>query len=176
MKKDRKELEQNLIEVIQSSKIKTRKKDLNDNKKHLATYDIIDTQGWINDPSGRLPELDIRELLLFSEQIFAKTSDMSVNPTDFFTEVEFKEARQFSGVLERKEDEIDFPITVRNATIVGTNAYMVTLDIKTIDKLLDNQLLFYDFNLQREAKHIRRKEKVIIEPTLNMGNVPSIKC
>jgi hypothetical protein len=51
---------------------------------------------------------------------------------------------------------------------------MVTLDIKTIDKLIDNQLLFYDFNLQREAKYVKRKDEVVITPTLNMNNVKEI--
>jgi hypothetical protein len=173
MLKERTELQEKLVDVIQTSKIKTKKKVVNDIKKHLAQYDIIDTQGWLNDPEGRLPELDIRELLLFSEQVYAKTGDLNINPEDYFTEAEFKEARQFSGTLETQQD-MDFPITVRNATVVGNSAFMVTLDIKTIDKLLDNQLLFYDFNLQREAKHVKRKDKVIIEPKLNMNNVKEI--
>lgn len=174
MKKERKELEENLIEVINSSKIKTKKRDINDIKKHLATYDIIDVQGWLNDPEGRIPEIDIRELLLFSEQIFAKTGDLSINPEDYFTDVEFKEARQFNGALEYKENEMSFPLTFTNATVVGSSAYMVTMSIKTINKLLDNNLIYYNFETQREAKFIKRKDKILIEPTLNKNSVKEI--
>lgn len=174
MLKERQELEENLIQTIQSSKLKLKKKIVGDIKKHLATYDIVDVQSWINDPESKLPNLDIRELLLFAEQVFAKTGDLNVNPEDYFTEGEFNESRRFSGILENKENEIDFPITVTNATVVGNSAYMVTLDIKTIDKLIDNQLLYYDYSLQREAKHVKRKDRVVIEPTLNMSNVKEI--
>jgi hypothetical protein len=171
---ERKELEQKLIEVIQTSKLKTRKKQVNDIKKHLAQYDIIDTVGWLNDPEGRLPELDVRELLLFSEQIFAKTGDLSVNPEDYFTKAEFDDARQFSGTVERMENQIEFPITIPNVTVVGNSAYMATVDIQTIDKLIGNGLLDYNYDLQREATYRRVKNEVKKEPTLVMSNVKEI--
>jgi hypothetical protein len=174
MKKDRQELEENLTEVIQDSKLKTKKKLIDEIKIHLATYDIIDTMGWIKNPKERLPELDIRELLLFSEQVFSKTNDMRVNPTDYFTEVEYKEARQFSGILENKENDLNFPLSLSNTTIVGNSAFMVTMNIQTINKLLENNLLSYNFEVQREAKFVKRRDKVIIEPTLNMPNVKEI--
>jgi hypothetical protein len=174
MLKDRKELEQDLVKVIQTSKIKTKKKVVNDIKKHLATYDIIDAQGWINDPEGRLPELDIRELLLFTEQIFSKTGAESINPQDYFTEGEFKDSRQFSASVDRLEKQIDLPILFSNATVVGNGAYMVTVDIQTIDKLISNELLDYNYDLQREAKFRKVKNIIRIEPTLNMSNVKEI--
>lgn len=175
MLKPKEVLIENLAEVIHSSKLKTKKRIVNDIKNHLANnYQIIDVQGWINDPESKLPDLDLRELFLFTEQVFVKTGNLGINPEDYFTSTEIKEARQFSGLLEIKEHELDFPITVTNAQIVGNSAYMVTLDIKTIDKLIDNQLLYYDFNLQREAKYVKRKDTVVIEPTLNMNNVKEI--
>jgi hypothetical protein len=174
MLKERKILEKNLIEVIQTSKELTKKKVINDIKKHLAQYDIIDVQGWLNDPEGRLSELDNREILLFTEQIFAKTGDMKVNVKEYFTEAEFSDARHFSGAVERMKNEIEFPITFPNATIVGNGAYMVTVDIQTINKLLSNELLDYNFDLQREATYRRVKNEVKKEPTLVMSNVKEI--
>ncbi|KON87419.1 hypothetical protein AF332_11675 [Sporosarcina globispora] len=175
---NRTDLEQTLSEVIKSAKLKRKNnRDTEDIKEYLnKNYDIFsgDIQGWINDPEGELPNLDIRELFLLTEQVYAKTGNLSINPEDYFTEAEIKEARQFSGIMEQKENEIDFPITVRNATIVGNSAYMVTLDIKTIDQLIENQLLHYNYELQREHKIVKRKDKVIIEPTLNMKNVKEI--
>lgn len=172
MKQDRKLLEENLIEPIM--KVKKSKKLINDIKKHLATYDIIDVQGWINDPQERLPEMDIRELVLFSEQIYQKTGNSEINPNDFFTPVEIKESRQFSGTFESKQNEISFPLTFSNATVVGNSAYMVTMNIQTINKLMENNLLYYNFETQREAKYTKRKDQVIIEPTLNKNSVKEI--
>jgi hypothetical protein len=174
MLKDRKILEDNLVEVIQSSKELTKKKVINDIKKHLAQYDIIDVQGWLNDPDSRLDSLDNRELLLLTEQIFAKTGDMRVNVKEYFTDVEFSDARNFSGAVERMKNEIEFPITLPNVTIVGNGAYMATVDIQTINKLLSNGLLDYSYDLQREATYRRVKNEVKKEPTLVMSNVKQI--
>jgi hypothetical protein len=181
MLKNREELIENLTEVIHSSKLKSKKRIVNDIKKHLANnYQIVDVQAWVNDPE-KLRDVDLRELCLFTEQVYVKTKDMDldvnpgvINPIEYFTTSEMKESGQFSGILEVKENEMDFPITITNAQIVGNSAYMVTLDIKTIDKLIDNQMLYYDFNLQREAKYVKRKDAVVIEPTLNQNNVKEI--
>lgn len=174
MLKERSELEQKLTEVIQTSKLKSQKKKINDIKKHLATYDIIDAQGWINDPERRLPELNISQILLFTEQIFAKTGDMSIDPNSFFSKGEFSDARQFSASLERMEKQIEFPITIPNVTVVGNGAYMATIDIQTIDLLLSNDLLDYNYDLQREATYRRVKNEIKKEPTLVMSNVKEI--
>jgi hypothetical protein len=140
MLKTREELIENLTEVIQASKLKSKKRIVNDIKKHLANnYQIVDVQGWVNDPE-KLKDVDLRELFLFTEQVYVKTKDMAldvnpgiISPTEFFTTSEQKESRQFSGIIELQENQMDFPITITNAQIVGNSAYMVTLDIKTID-------------------------------------------
>jgi hypothetical protein len=174
MLKTREELIENLTEVIQTSKIKTKKKVINDIKKHLATnYEIVDTQEWINDPES-LKDVDLRALYLFSEQIFAKTGDLSINVEEYFTSSEIKESRQFSAIQELKQNEISFPLTFTNATIVGSNAYMVTMSIQTINKLMENNLIYYNFDTQREAKYVKRKDEIVIEPTLNKNSVKEI--
>jgi hypothetical protein len=77
-------------------------------------------------------------------------------------------------MTEHKEDELDFPLTFNNATVVGNGAYMVTMSIQTINKLMDNNLIYYNFETQREAKFVKRKDKIIIEPTLNKNSVKEI--
>lgn len=181
MLKSREELIENLTEVIHSSKIKTKKRIVNDIKRHLANnYEIVDTQAWINDPNN-LRDVDLRELYLFSEQIYVKTKDMDldvspelINPNEFFTSSETKESRQFSGVTEIKQNEMEFPITFTNATIVGNNAYMVTMSIQTINKLMDNNLIYYNYETQREATYVKRKDQIVIAPTLNRNSVKEI--
>lgn len=174
--KDRQTLENELSQIIKESKFKRKNsKDLKDIKKHLLdNYQILEgeVQQWINDPDTELPKLDLRALILLTEQIYAKTR--KVNPKEYFTKAEIREARQYSGVLEQQEKEIDFPITIPNVTLVGNEAYIAALDIKTIDKLIKNQLLNYNFDLQREAKVVKRKDVVILEPTLNKKNVREI--
>jgi hypothetical protein len=72
------------------------------------------------------------------------------------------------------KNQIEFPITFPNATIVGNGAYMVTVDIQTINKLLSNELLDYNYDLQREASYRRVKNEIKKEPTLVMSNVKEI--
>ncbi|MGD6876912.1 DNA sulfur modification protein DndB [Bacillus infantis] len=178
MLKDRKELEDKLINVVVNSKLKTEKDKVADIKIHLSKTHQIGSgkiQKFLNNPKKEVEDLDIRELYLFTEQVFSKTGNVEVDPETYFTENDIREARQFSGLTEVKESEMDFPITIANAQVVGNSAFMVTLDIKVIDKLLTSQLLHYNYDLQREAKYTRRKDKVIIEPTLNMANVNQIQ-
>jgi hypothetical protein len=174
MLKSREELEENIVTVLQESKLKTKKKVVNDIKKHLATYDIIDTQSWINDPEENLKELSVSELLLFTQQVFAKTGDLRINVEDFFTKAELSDANQYSASIERMQNQLEFPITLSNVTVVGNGAYMATVDIQTIDKLLSNGLLDYNYDLQREATYRRTKNEIKKEPTLVMSNVKEI--
>jgi hypothetical protein len=174
MLKSREELEENIVNVLQESKLKTKKKVVNDIKKHLATYDIIDTQSWINDPEENLKELSVSELLLFTQQVFAKTGDLRINVEDFFTQAELSDANQYSASIERMQNQLEFPITLSNVTVVGNGAYMATVDIQTIDKLLSNGLLDYNYDLQREATYRRTKNEIKKEPTLVMSNVKEI--
>lgn len=174
LKQDRKVLEENLINVLQDSKLKTKRKQTNEIKQQLANYDIIDVQFWLNDPQEYLPTLEVRQLLLFTEQVFAKTGDLRINVDDYFTSAEFSDARNYSASVERMEKQIEFPITLSNVTVVGNGAYMATVDIQTIDKLLSNGLLDYNYDLQREATYRRVKNEIKKEPTLVMSNVKEI--
>jgi hypothetical protein len=173
MLKDKRELEENLINVLQDSKLKTKKKIVNDIKIHLASnYEIISAQGWINDPETKLPELDVRELFLFTEQVFSKTEDPRVNPQEFFTQNEIKESRQYSGLPE--QDIIEFPITIPNVLQISNEEYVTMMDTQMINKLMKSNKIYYNFDVQREAKIIKRKDKVIFEPTLHQKNVKEI--
>jgi hypothetical protein len=173
--KQREILEEKLVEAIQTSKLKTKKKVVADIKKHLSSnYEISSgkVQTLINDPEKELSELDLRELYLITEQVFAKTGDLSVSPEEYFTQNEMNTSRQYSGLLENQE--ITFPINFSHSTIVGNSAYMVTMDIQTIDKLIRSQNLKYNYDLQREATYKKQKNTVTIHPTLNKKNVEEI--
>lgn len=175
MLKTRQELEENLVGVIQSTRLKQKKKDVEDIKKHLLeNFDISSgsVQMIINDPENHLEELDLRQLYLITEQVYAKTG--KINPDEYFTEVEKRESKKFNGLMEKNEKEFNFPITFQNAMLVGNNAYMVTMDIQVIDKLMSSQNLQYDYELQREATFKRRKDTIVMQPTVNRKNIKEI--
>lgn len=170
MKRDRKELEETLIEPI--SKIKKSKKVVEDIKKHLADkYQIVDTQLWINNVE-ELSNLDIRELLLFTEQIFLKTGDLSVNVETFFTPSEISEARQYSALT--FDETIELPYTIPNVLQLSNEEYVCILEASEINKLMKSNILNYNLDIQREAKVIKRKNKVILTPTINQKSVKEI--
>jgi hypothetical protein len=172
---DRKELEENLIKDIKL--IKRKRKVISDIKQELVEkYDLMDgtIQDWIRDPETHLPELEIRELFLITQQVFLKTGDLEINPDDYFTEVEAKESRKYSASIKR--NEFEFPATFTNATLVGNSAYMIPMNVQVIDEMLSSMAVTYDFELQREAKMSRDREGgVRIEPTLNRKNVDEIE-
>lgn len=174
MLKPRREIELSLAEVIKSTRLKSKKKIVEDVKLHLSKYGIVDTQGWINDPESELSSLDIRELVLFTEQVFAKTGDLRVNPEDFFTSGETKEARQFSGASEIIGDVIELPYTIPNVLQLSSEEYVCILDASEINKLMKSNILYYNLDIQREAKVVKRKDQVVLEATLNMKNVKEI--
>ncbi|GIN22578.1 DNA sulfur modification protein DndB [Siminovitchia fordii] len=170
---NREQLISSLEEHIQ--KIKRNRKVINEIKIELGKYHILagEIQEWINDPKEKLPKLDIRELYLFTEQIFVKTGEPSINPDKYFTDVERKEARIYDASIFRRT--LDFPVTFENASIVGSGAWSVPIDIKMADMMLENQLLHYDPELQREMKvKVDRSGKIRYEPTLVKKNVDEI--
>ncbi|MGD7047003.1 hypothetical protein FZC83_02055 [Rossellomorea marisflavi] len=172
---DRRELESKLANSIKT--IKRKKNVVNDIKEELMNkYDIAggSISTWFRSPEDSLPELDLREFYLINEQVYLKTGNLELIPEDHFTEVEIKEARKYSA--EVKRDKIDFPITLTNATVVGNAAYSVPMSVQTIDALMSNGLLTYDFELQREAKFIRGRDNSIRKkPTLIKKNVDEIE-
>src|SRR4051812_34575379 len=110
MKQDRTLLEQNLIQP--TLEIKRKRKVVKDIKKYLfEKHSIFDgsIQSWINNPAEELKEIDTRLLCLFAEQIYQKTGDQNINPEEFFTPLEMKTARQYSGKM-YIEDEVEFPL------------------------------------------------------------------
>lgn len=168
MKQDRELLEQNLIEPI--AKVKKNRKSVKEIKDQLAKYDIINVQNWLNNPN-ELHTLDIRELILFTEQVYLKTGDSKIIVEDFFTPVEIKESRHFSGF---SDDKITLPYTISNVLQLSNEEYVCIMDASEVNKLMKSNLLFYNMDIQREAKVTKRRDKVILSPTINMKSVKEI--
>lgn len=122
-----------------------------------------------------LESADIREIALLSEQIYLKTGIQELNPDNNFTEAEMKEARQFDYLLISQPEDISFPLELGNVISVGNSVYVATMDVKSIAKLMRNQLLYYNFEIQRQARNVRRKGSIIQRPTVYKKNVREIK-
>lgn len=168
------ELINNLTESIKS--IKRKKKTIDDIKLHLLEkYNITygTTGEWIERPELFLPHVDIRELYLFTEQVFAKTGNLDINPQKYFTEPEMRESRIYDASITRHE--VDLPRTFENATLLGNGAYSIPISAKDINEMLDNNLLHYDPELQREMTVVADgKGGFRQEPTLVKKNVDEI--
>ncbi|MFO1442908.1 hypothetical protein KDN24_06720 [Bacillus sp. Bva_UNVM-123] len=171
---ERKELEENLINAMQSSQLKTKKKTVNDIKNEFRKYKIINTQEWINDPETHVPKLDTRGLFLLTEQVFLKTGIMNINPENYFTDQEMKKSRQYIGTYDL-DDQIDFPLTLENFTRLTHNRYAGTISANLLAKLSASMKLHYNFNIQRESVKRKVRGEVITEAKLVMQNVIEIK-
>jgi hypothetical protein len=174
---DRKELESQLIEIIQNH-IKRKRKVVSDIKTHLANNHDITTgevSMWLNKPDEYVPNLNIIELYLITEQVFHKTGIMEINAENYFTDIEKKEAHLYKASIKR--EEIDFPIKLENfSTSNGTDRFSGYIDAYTINKLLENQLLIYDYQLQREA--VKKKlpnGEIRFEPKIIKKNLNEIE-
>lgn len=174
--KNREVLEGYLIKFIQSN-IKRNRDIINDIKLDLANnHDIIpgEVSNWINKPNDFIPNLDVLELYLITQQVFAKTGNLNINPENFFTAVESKEAKIYKASSNRIT--YDFPITLDNfSTSNGTDRFSGYIDAYTINELLDNMLLQYDYRLQREAVKKRLPNgEIRIEPKIIRKNLNEI--
>jgi hypothetical protein len=170
MLQDREKLEDNLIEAIKS--VNTDNKSVKKIRTGLVKYDINTgiSQNLINFPEN-VKEIDLRLLCLLTEEVFKVTKDIDIDPKLFFTEIEIKESYKYSH---QQSETLGFPLAFPNTTIVGNEAYLTSLSIKTIKKLLDNQLLKYNFENQREAKVVKRNDVITLSPTVNKHNIKEI--
>lgn len=174
MLRPRKELEENLINVMQISKLKTNKQVIEDIKNHLRKYKVLNAQNWINNPKKEIPNLEPMELFLLTEQVFVKTGSLIINPEDYFTEHERKKSRQYIGTYEL-EEEIKFPYTFENVSKISNKEYLVVVPSDFIAKLCMSRKLHYNFAIQRESVKRKIKGEIFEEPKLIMQNVLEIQ-
>jgi len=175
MKKSRAILESNLIQVLEQTELRRYKDKVEDiSDKLLKSHDMTNVQGIFNNPEERIPELDIRELMLFSEQVYFKTRVDVIDPEEFFYQSEIDDSRQFSGHTKTVEQTTDYPIVIENVSLMQNSSYQIVLDIKVINKLLNSGILYYDSDLQREKTLVKRQNIVVAQPTIIMKNVEEI--
>jgi hypothetical protein len=169
MIKERSILEENLMKELEQ--IKPKRKIVNQIKEELGKYGILDgdVQAWISSSDEELSNLDIRVLFLLSEAVYKATGTHDIFPRNYFTENEQKESYQYDASIGRETKK--FPLTYPNAMMMGNRKWLALLSAKQIKEFLDNGLIYYNFDTQREASVTRIKDKVVIEPTINKKNI-----
>lgn len=171
--KNREELQDALIIAI--DKIKHDKDKVEKIKKGLYKHYISggDVQNYINNAETELKKIDdLRLLCLLTEQLYVVSGDLSINPNDYFTKVEIKKSKEYVAIEE--EDKLEFPIVLDNVMMVDEGSYITFLDVKFIKKLLDSQILRYNFDTQREARFVKRRGSVERVAKVNQKSVKEI--
>jgi len=174
MVENRAELQEMIQENIKL--ISDDKQSIKEIKEELAKYRIGGgrVEDYLSDPEV-LEDADIRELALLTEQMYMKTGLQGFNPTEWFTDNEMKEARQFDYMFVHGEEEVVFPLEIENVIHIGNNLYVASLDIQIIAKLMKSKKLNYNYEIQRQATRIVRKDKMMYKPTIYKKNVKEIK-
>ena len=167
-----------LLEQIENNiyLISNDKNKVKEVKEELSKYRINEgrVEEYLSTPEI-LEDTDIRELALLTEQIYVKTGLKDFSPDNWFTEHEMKEARQYDHMFVHGEEEIVFPLEIENVIHIGNNLYVASLDIQTIAKLMKSKKLNYNFEIQRQASRVVRKDKMMYKPTIYKKNVKEIK-
>ena len=154
--------------------IANKKKTLAEVKAHLLQNRI--TEGRVEDVLSN-PELlleDQRELALFAEQFYVKTGIESLNPTNWFTVAEMKEAKQYDYIIENSEELIKLPWEI-TALPGRDGGYIGIISTRTVAQLMKSHILNYNPDIQREAKRVKRNNIFEYVPTINKKNVKEIR-
>jgi hypothetical protein len=171
MLRDRKELEEELIEVI--NKIKLSKKHnraiVNSITEKLNDEYGLDCMELIKNPQG-LSEIDSLQLCLVADVISVVAGEPKVSPLNFFTENEIKEAKK----AYEPEPEISLPITLDNVLSIDNENYLTIIDISYLNKLYHSGIIIYDYETQRSPKFKRSATNTIPVPDVNAASVQEI--
>ena len=99
-----------------------------------------------------LDQIELPILYLFTKYIYEQTNDSNIDIKDYFTELEIKDGNNYYKEL--KSEELTYPIVFQNVLRCRDDQFIMYLSIQKIKALLDNQIITYNFDTQRQAKHI----------------------
>jgi hypothetical protein len=174
MLQDRRILEDNLSEAI--GLIKHDKEKVDQIKNALMEYKVRPgiMQKIINNPQEELPEIDLRLMYLITKEVYSKSGKMNIRPEDFFTEFDIKNSKIYNAEVYEEDLSMSFPITIENVLMIDDENYLTVMDIKFIRSLMTNKLLRYNFDTQRDAKYVRRKESTERVANVYMPHIKEI--
>lgn len=173
---DREELEERLTPFLEQVRNNNHVVDLISKK--MLDFNILegDTINYFNQPET-IADMDLRALCLFTMFVQEHVRDSSLDITEIFTPNDIKEAKQYNGAFEIEKEEDILPLIIEGADALDSTTILTKLNIQQINKMLDKEILYYDFNTQREAKWKRKGSTIIQTPKINQKSVKEIsKC
>ncbi|WP_216638217.1 DNA sulfur modification protein DndB, partial [Brevibacillus brevis] len=133
---------------------------------------IKDTQ-FIVSKKTPLSELSISVLCLLASKLYKVTELEAANPEKYFSAQEIKQCQTLE--ISVNENKITLPHTFNNVTFVRDANYSTTITAQEIKKLMDSNLLTYNFETQREARVERdNDDQIVLKPKTNPKSVSEI--
>lgn len=117
----------------------------------------------------------ISEVLLYliTKYLYEETGEESINPESFYTEAEIRDGN--NAIHFKNDERISFPLVFEKVLKNRDDQYITVVPIQRIKQLIDNGLVTYNFNTQRNAKHkLDKKENLIKIPNTNPKSVAEI--
>lgn len=173
MLKDREELELNLQERIRE--IKPSRKKTNQVNNILREYGVpLGTYSEIVKGEKPISNVPSSLLCLVTEALHITTGYGDIDPLVWFTDKEIDTARKQTINIFKDESRIMLPLAIEDVTFLGDASYITKIDMPFLVQLFHSQLIIYDFDTQRSAKWVKRKDGVVPVPDINMKSVEDI--
>lgn len=106
-------------------------------------------------------------LCLVTEALHTTTGYGDIDPSVWFTDNEINTARKQTINLFKDENRIMLPLVIEEVTFLGDASYITKIDMSFLVQLFHSQLIIYDFDTQRSAKWVKRKDGVVPVPDIN---------
>ncbi|WP_211750459.1 DNA sulfur modification protein DndB, partial [Paenibacillus sp. Marseille-Q4541] len=74
----------------------------------------------------------------------------------------------------KKNKNLELPLVINNVTMLDDENYITDIDMTFLVKMLQSQLILYDYESQRSAVYVRTKDKVVPTPDINIESVNTI--
>ncbi|MGG3920460.1 DNA sulfur modification protein DndB [Geobacillus thermodenitrificans] len=174
--KNKEQLQETLVATIEV--IRTDKKRVARIKNGLKKYKILPgtVQLILNEPQEQLKQIDDKFLCLLTEQVYVASGNLELNPENYFSKREIKEVKStFEGEVQKK---VDFPYTFKPAIQIAPDMFITKIKASEIKLFMDNKLLQYNFETQREARIKVDKNdptNIIQEVKINKKHMEHIK-
>lgn len=167
---------ENLIEaIVENLKTLQRDKKLQKELKDSIVKYVLpgDMQEYISSPQETIPNLSIDLLYFIASHLNDVKANSELQVDKYFTKREMKE---FETNFELEQEEsIQFPYTFKNVIKVDEGDYLTTISAQEIYKLMNNHLIQYNPDTQREGRKLKSRTEDNIVLTVPKTNTRSVR-
>ncbi len=120
----------------------------------------------------KLSELDLIVLCLLCIKVWEVTNKFPIiDPSNFFTEKEIKNAERYEEIIEEK---MTYPLVFDDVIFVNSDEFITILTAEQLVNMYESKLIEYNFETQRNPKYIQKKNTIIMAPNINLTSVRQI--